>query len=282
MKNDFRKVNVFNNFYQTSSFYPMPVVMVTTLNEEGLTNIGSYSLCFPFGIADEHYMMLISRGDSNTSVNIRERKYCALNFIPYRRKLLKNAVRLGYPGEPTRQKLEDSIFTLIPSMREEKEAGVNYPEVISDAIEIFECTWEDDYNKFHFEGSPGESHYLLRINNIFMKSKWYTCLSEGKGFPSMPVDFGYRDSKNFWFAKHSRPFPEPIPSDKGVNIDTIKYAVERLGYDLVWEEAACEKLVKVPRVFLQRVLTGISERAVEKGYKVITPEVMDEFNQKKR
>ena len=37
-----------DNFYQTSSFFPMPVVAVATLNEEGETNIGPYSLCFPY------------------------------------------------------------------------------------------------------------------------------------------------------------------------------------------------------------------------------------------
>ncbi|GAH98711.1 unnamed protein product, partial [marine sediment metagenome] len=40
MTDSFQKVSVLDNFYQTSFFYPMPVVMVTTVSESGLTNIG--------------------------------------------------------------------------------------------------------------------------------------------------------------------------------------------------------------------------------------------------
>ena len=43
MTDDFQKVAVLDNFYQTSFYYPMPIVMVTTLSESGITNIGSYS-----------------------------------------------------------------------------------------------------------------------------------------------------------------------------------------------------------------------------------------------
>ena len=58
---EFVDVSILDNFYQTLSFYPMPVVLCTTILKSGLTNIGSYSLCFPFGISKDHYMMLISR-----------------------------------------------------------------------------------------------------------------------------------------------------------------------------------------------------------------------------
>lgn len=282
ISNEFSKVNVLDNFYQTSSFYPMPVVMITTVSENGLTNIGSYSLCFPFGIADKHAMMLISRKDSNTSINIGKTGYAALNFIPYNKKYLKNAVRLGYPGETTEQKQKDSIFTLIPSKREEKKQGVKYPEIIEEAIQVIECTWCNDQKIFSFEGSEGESHYLLYIDNIFMKNKWYEKLKKGKGFPKMPIDYGYRDSKFFWFAKHSAPYSERIPSDKCINVDTIKYQVQRLPYELKWEEEAYKRLVKVPRIFLKRVLESVSQRALDEGITCITPELLDKYNDKKR
>lgn len=47
MTEEFTEVRVLDNFYQTSSFYPMPVVLVSTLAESGRTNLGPYSLCFP-------------------------------------------------------------------------------------------------------------------------------------------------------------------------------------------------------------------------------------------
>ncbi|MBM3709221.1 MAG: hypothetical protein FJW61_02200 [Actinobacteria bacterium] len=283
MKEDFETVSVLDNFYQTSFYYPMPVVLVTTVAENGLTNMGPYSLCFPFGIAKRHAMMLISRADSNTAQNIRRSKFAALNFITFSRPRLKNTVRLGYPGQTTEEKLKESIFALIPSMRREKEGQTKYPEIIKEAAAVMECTWEDNNDIFSYKGSSEESHFLLNIDNIVMKKRWREALVKGNGrFPSLPIDYGYRDSKYFWFATHGRPYREAIPSDKGIDVNTIIYQVQRLPYDLEWEEAAYQKLVKVPRIFLKRVLEAISKRAVDEGIKVITPQLLDEYNKKRR
>jgi len=228
-------------------------------------------------------MMLISRSDSNTAVNIRRSKFAALNFITSRKDYLANAVRLGYPGQTTEEKLKDSIFTLLPSMRDNKENEAKYPEIIKEAVEVMECTWEDDNSVFSYKESPDESHFLLNIDNIFMKESWQKALVQGNGrFPSLPIDYGYRDSKYFWFALHGRPYKEPIPSDKSIDVNTIIYQVQRMPYDLKWEDKAYEKLVKIPRIFLKRVLEAISKRALEEGVKIITPELLDEYNKKKR
>jgi len=282
MSDSFKEVKVLDNFYQTSSYYPMPVVLITTLSKDGLTNIGPYSLCFPFGIAEKHYMMLISRSDSNTAVNIRRTGSAVINFIPNSKKYLANTVRLGYPGQTSKEKNAESIFTLRPSLREKDDDSI-YPDIIDESIQVMECTWEKDEDIFHYKGSEGESHFLLSIDHIFIKEKWHTALLEGNGrFPSLPVDYGYRDSKYFWFAKHGRPYKEPIPQDKGIDINTIKYQVQRLPYDIEWEDEACERLVKVPRIFLKKVLDAISKKALEDGIKRITPEILDEYNKKRR
>lgn len=283
MSKNFNEIKVLDNFYQTSSFYPMPVVMVTTVSENGLTNVGSYSLCFPFGIADEHYMMLISRGDSNTSLNLmNNNKHCALNFIPYNKKFLKNAVCLGYPGETTEQKQKDCRLKIVKTFRTDIGSGEVYPDVIEDAVQIFECTWIDDKEKFHYGNDGGERHFLLKIDHIFMQEKWAESLSKGSGFPNLPIDYGYRDGKHFWFARHKSPYAEPIPKNKGIDVNSIKYEVQRLPYDLEWKDEAYMKLVKVPRVFLKRVLVSISERAVSEEVRIITPELLDKYNEKKR
>ncbi|MBM3699685.1 MAG: hypothetical protein FJW68_02045 [Actinobacteria bacterium] len=283
MQDRFEQVTVLDNFYQTSFFYPMPVVLVTTVSEDGRTNIGPYSLCFPFGIAGRRAMMLISRADSNTAVNIRRSKLASLNFIIDKKSHLANAVRLGYPGQTTDEKLKESIFTLLPSMRTEKEKDISYPEIIGEAAAVMECMWEDDPGVFSYRGSSEESHFLLVIENIIMKKKWRQALTNGNGrFPGLPIDYGYRDSKYFWFASHRKPYKEPIPSDKGIDINSIIYQVQRMPYDLKWEDAAYEKLVKVPRIFLKRVLESISKRAVEEGVKVITPQLLDEYNKKRK
>ena len=80
---EFEEVRPLNNFYQTSSFYPMPVVLIITISESGQVNIGPYSLCFPFFIAERYSMVLIARGSSNTAQNIKRTGLCAINFIEF-------------------------------------------------------------------------------------------------------------------------------------------------------------------------------------------------------
>lgn len=282
-KTDFVDVEILDNFYQTSSFYPMPVVLCTTLSESGLTNIGSYSLCFPFGISKDHYMMLISRSTSNTAENIRERKTIALNFIPYDKAYLKNAVELGYPGETTEEKLEESIFTLIPSTREKKDGNgdLQFPEIIKESVQVFECT-VDESEIFKYDGPEIEAHFLLKIDKIIMQERYAEYLQEGEGFPTLPVDFGFRDSKQFWFSKHSHPYAEPIPKSKGVNTDAVQYQVERMEGDVKWDPDAYKKLVKVPRIFLKMIISKINEAAEKEGVNLVTPEFLDKVNEKRK
>lgn len=282
-KDEFVNVNILDNFYQTSSFYPMPVVLCTTVAESGLTNIGSYSLCFPFGISKDHFMMLISRSTSNTAANIRKRKTVALNFIPYNKKYLKNAVELGYPGETTEEKMQESIFTLIESSREEdeREAGMVYPEIVEESVQVFECT-VDESDIFKYDGPEIEAHFLLRIDKIIMKEKYAEYLKAGKGFPTLPVDFGFRDSKQFWFSKHSHPYAEPIPASKGINVDSVQYQVERMDAHVKWHPDSYKKLVKVPRIFLKMIISKINEAAEKEGVDLITPAFLDKVNEKRR
>lgn len=281
-KTDFVNVEVLDNFYQTSSFYPMPVVLCTTVSENGLTNIGSYSLCFPFGISKDHYMMLISRSTSNTAKNIRKNKTIALNFIPYDKEFLKNAVELGYPGETTEEKLEESIFTLMSSSRQEseKKEDLIYPEIIKESVQVFECT-VDESDIFKYDGPEIEAHFLLKIDKIIMQERYAEYLKEGVGFPTLPVDFGYRDSKHFWFSKHSHPYAEPIPTVKGISTDAVQYQVERMEGEVKWHPDSYKKLVKVPRIFLKMVVSKINEAAEKEGVDLVTPEFLDKVNSKR-
>jgi flavin reductase (DIM6/NTAB) family NADH-FMN oxidoreductase RutF len=42
----FKDLRIVDNFYQTSSFFPMPTVCISTVNEDGSLNVGSYSCVF--------------------------------------------------------------------------------------------------------------------------------------------------------------------------------------------------------------------------------------------
>jgi len=47
MSEKFTEIRILDNFYQTSSFFPMPVVLISTLNEHGSTNLGPTPFAFP-------------------------------------------------------------------------------------------------------------------------------------------------------------------------------------------------------------------------------------------
>lgn len=47
----FENLRIVDNFYQTSLFFPMPTVVISTLCEDGSTNLGPYSLVQPYYVA---------------------------------------------------------------------------------------------------------------------------------------------------------------------------------------------------------------------------------------
>ena len=97
----------------------------------------------------------------------------------------------------------------------------------------------------------------------------------------MPVDYGYRDNKNFWYTRFRRPIAEPIPESKGISLDTVKYAASRLDPEVKFTDEACAKLVKVPRVFLNTVLKGCVAWAKENNVKLITEKEMEIIQDKR-
>ena len=305
MKNNisgFKDIRMVDNFYQTSAFIPMPTIEISTIDENGNTNIGSYSLCFPYYIAGKDYyaMILECRNSSNTCRNLLRTKKCALNFITDEPKYFKEAVRLGFPGETTEEKMKDCIFTLVDGKRALEDKKGKYPKVIEEAYQVFECTWDDSledaykdkveeeyngpYHNFNGITSKFGAHFILKIDNILIKEKYYNSIINGVkagGFPNVPVDYGYRDSKNFWYTRFRRPRKEPIPKNKGVSLDSVKYAASRIDPEVEFTDEACAMLVKVPRVFLTMVLRGCVDWAKENNVKVITEKEMKIINDKR-
>ena len=298
----FKNIRIVDNFYQTSSFFPMPTIEISTLDENEKTNIGSYSLCFPYYIAGKDYyaMVLECRNSSNTCKNLLLNGKCALNFITHDKRFFKEAVRLGFPGETTDEKMKNCLFTLVDGKRARENSDKNYPKIIKEAYQVFECTWikeldnaQNDqileeytgpYHDFNGITSQYGAHFILKIDNILIKNKYYDSIINGVssyGFPSVPVDYGYRDSKNFWYTKFKKPISMPIPKDKGVGLDSVKYAASRIDPDIKFTDEACQMLVKVPRVFLNMVLKGCVSWAKENNVTLITEKEMQIINDKR-
>ncbi len=261
----------------------MPVVLISTLSESGQTNLGPYSLVFPYIIVGEnkHAMMLVARGNSNTAENIRRSKICAINFIPDEKKFLENCVMLGFPGEKTEEKMKESIFTLEPSHRNNGNPNGKYPDIVSEAVQVYECTWDETIEPRLMENGDC---FVLRIEKILLKKKYHTAIVDGvnpKSFPPLPIDYGFRDNVGFWFTKSSKPYEVQMPSCKDVDVNAVMYGAQRFNPDYTWTEEACAKLVKVPRIFLKKVFAGIVDAAKEEGITVITPEFVDKVRDKR-
>lgn len=302
----FKTIRPVDNFYQSSLFFPMPVVLISTLTDSGATTCGPYSLIAPFYIAGKEYyaFMLECRNSSNTAQDLIKHKKCVLNFLPDDRRSFAETVRLGWPGDTPEEKMKDFCFHFEDGARKAEDKNGSYPQVISEALQAVECTWVDtldgaqddkpladgadhyELEKYHdFNGitSPYGAHFVLKIEKILMKEKYADAIINGVktgDFPPLPVDYGYRDSKNFWFHKHRRMIAELLPQ-RQTTVESVRYAAKRLQTDVRFTDAALEKLVNVPRIFLPTALKGCVKWAEENGVKLIDVGEMEIINDKR-
>ena len=298
----FENLRIVDNFYQTSLYFPMPTVICSTLQEDGTTSLGPYSLVAPYYVAGKDYyaMILNCRNSSNTAQAILRTGKVALNFVDDKPKTFKECVKLSWPGDKPEDKMPKCNFKLETSLIEE-ETGEKRPMVLSDAIEVVECTWmreldgaqndqagcltgyEPPYHDFNGIISKFGSCFILRIDRILMKKKYRDAIIngvKGRDFPPVAVDFGYRDSKNFWYCKRSRMRAELLPIRKQ-SLDSVRYAADRIDDTVKFTDDALEKLLNVPRVFLPEALKGCVKWAKENGVTLVTAKEMAIINDKR-
>lgn len=299
----FKNLRIVDNFYQTSSFFPMPTVLVGTLTEDGKTSLGPYSLVAPYYIAGREYyaMLLCCRNSSNTAQNLLRYGKCSLNFITDKHKYFKEAVRMGFPGDTPEEKMKDCLFTLEDGQAAADKPDEKRPQVVAEAFQVFECTWmreldgaQDDkpgelngypapYHDFNGITSPFGAHFILRVDRILMKDRYYNAIVNGVkagDFPPVPVDYGYRDSKNFWYTRFRRPIAQLLPI-RSATLESVRYAADRADDKIRFTDAACMKLIKVPRIFLPTALKGCVQWARENGVELIDEEHMNIINDKR-
>jgi len=298
----FENLRVVDNFYQTSLFFPMPTVVISTLCEDGSTTLGPYSLVQPYYVAGKDYyaMLLSCRNSSNTAQNILRTGKCAINFVDDKLKTFKECVKLSWPGDKPEDKMPKCEFKLEKSMIEEQ-TGEKRPMVLTDAIQAIECTWvreldhaendqpgelngyEPPYHDFNGITSKFGAHFILKIDKILMKKKYADAIINGvkaKDFPHLPVDYGYRDSKNFWFHRKTWMRAELLPMRKQ-SLDSVRYAADRADDKIKFTDDALETILNVPRVFLSVVLKGCVDWAKENNVELITAEHMKIINDKR-
>lgn len=300
---NFKDLRIVDNFYQTSSYFPMPTILIGTIDDQGNTSLGAYSLCFPYYVAGKSYyaMILECRNSSNTAQNILKRGKASLNFLPHNKKYFKETVRLGYPGDTSEEKmaklnlhLEDGLVSL--------EDHSTRPQIVTESFQVFECSWVDDlekgsecqagqlegyeppYKDFNGITSKFGAHFILKIDKIVMKEKYYQAIIDGvktKTFPQIPVDYGYRDNTHFWYTQSKKYMSEPIPAAKEMDISTVRFAADRTDPNIKFTDEACQRLIKVPRIFLKAALEGCAKWARENQVTVIDAKEMDLISDKR-
>ena len=299
----FENLRIVDNFYQTSLFFPMPTVVISTLCEDGSTNLGPYSLVQPYYIAGKDYyaMLLECRNSSNTAQNILRTGKCAINFVTDERKTFKELVKLSWPGDKPEDKMPKCKFKLEKSLIEEENPADKRPQVVSSAFQVIECTWvreldgadkdlpgelsgyEPPYHDFNGITSKFGAHFILKVDKILMKKRYRDAIINGvksRDFPHVPVDFGYRDSKNFWYCKSSRMIPELL-AIRPQTLESVRYAADRADDVVKFTDDALKMIQNVPRVFLPTVLKGCVEWARENNCTLITEKEMAIINDKR-
>ena len=294
----FENLRIVDNFYQTSLFFPMPTVVISTLCEDGTTTLGPYSLVQPYYVAGKDYyaMLLCCRNSSNTAQNILRNGKCALNFVDDKPKTFAECVKLSWPGDKPEDKMPRCNFRL-----EKGQAEGDRPQVLSDAIQVIECTWvreldnaqndlpgqlsgyEPPYHDFNGITSQFGAHFILKVDKILMKKKYSDAIINGvkaSDFPHLPVDYGYRDSKNFWFHRSRRMLAELLPMRKQ-SLESVRYAADRADDKVRFTDDALETILNVPRVFLPLVLKGCVEWAKENNVDLIDASHMKIINDKR-
>lgn len=298
----FKDLRIVDNFYQTSSFFPMPLCLIGTLDEKGEnTSFGAYSLVFPYYIAGkDHYAMVLEcRNTSNTAKGLIRHRKCTINFIPYSKKNFEQCVNLGFPGDTPEEKMKNFKFHLEDGILKEENPDEIYPKVITEAFQVFECSWwseldngfdaevkeeyDGPYHDFNGITSKYGAHFILKVDRILMKEKYYDAIINGvnkKNFCPLPTNWGYRDSKFFWCSDYQKPDAVPIPN-RTIDLTSLRYAANRADDVVKFTDDALMMLVKVPRAFLKLVLQGCVNAAKENGWTLITAKEMAIINDKR-
>ncbi len=270
-----------DNWYQASSYWPSSFALITTVSEDGETNIGPYQLTFPFEVIGGRSFLVCSRQGSNTDLNVKRTKRCALNFVEFNRRQLKKIVGLGYPGQTTNEKMSDNPYTLIDSPTPGRASDrQRYPQILKEAFQVHECTW-DDAQQIRNDGNTPE-YLVLRIDNILLKETWAKNLENGATrMPNMPITFGFRDGGKFWFSRPGRRFWLPTPTDKGPKEESILYEANRLDPDIQFTREACKQLTGIPKPFVKTALKGIVKQARAEGISEVDVEFVERINRER-
>ena len=194
-------------------------------------------------------------------------------------------VALGYPGQTPEDKMKDIPFKLVDSPNEIFRKDPDYPLIMKDAFQVFECITDGTFEyKPHREAAPPlvEGFFALQVKNVLLKESIKKKLDNRREFPDMPLSYGFRGGSDFWFTRHSQPFHIPVPRQKGSEHSRIYYLANKVDPQVRFTEDACKKLTSVPQVFLEVVIGGLITEAKTRQIAMIGAEFVDDVEAKRQ
>jgi flavin reductase (DIM6/NTAB) family NADH-FMN oxidoreductase RutF len=271
-----------DNWYQRCSYLGSTFALITTVDEEGITNVGPYQLSFPFEVNTGRSWMVISRSTSNTATNVQRTLKCALNFIEYDKEQIETVLKFGFPGQTTAEKMAYNTFTLIDSPTPGREPDERHPQIIAEAYQVYECTLDvERINENPILRDSPSAHLLLNIDNILIAEEWVGPLdgSEDK-MPHIAMTYGFRGGNTFWFGEPQPAYKLPIP-DMGANHDLVHYEANRLDDEVRFTMEACKQLSGIPNNFVRTVLEGIVKQAKARDVTLVDEEFVLALNKER-
>jgi flavin reductase (DIM6/NTAB) family NADH-FMN oxidoreductase RutF len=271
-----------DNWYQRCAYLGSTFALITTVDEDGLTNIGPYQLSFPFEVNTGRSWMVISRSTSNTATNVKRTLKCALNFIEYDKEQIETILKFGYPGQTTAEKMAYNTFELIDSPTPGHEPNEIYPQILAEAYQVFECTLDvERINENPILRDSPSAHLLLNIDTILVREDWVPHLDgSGDKMPHIAMTYGFRGGNTFWFGEPAPAYKLPIP-DMGANHELIHYEANRLDDEVRFTMDACRQLTGIPNTFVRNVLEGIVKQAKERGVTNVDEAFIVQLNQER-
>lgn len=182
-------------FFQASAFFPMPIALLGTRDEDGTANLAPYSLCFPDLAGEGHRMALVVRGATKTARFLARSGRVTINFIPDKPEYLENARLLAAPI-PTKEKMAKSLFTCLPSSAAAGKDGSAAPPLVAEAVQVFECRL--------LQAEPSgeeEQRFTVEVEAVWMQPYWARVLESGRSGPRLPVDYGFRRGSESWTSR---------------------------------------------------------------------------------
>ena len=271
-----------DNWYQRSSYLGSSFALITTVSDDGQTNIGPYQLSFPFEVNTRYSWLVISRPNSKTATNVRRTLKCALNFIEYDEDQIETVLKFGYPGQTTTQKMEYNTFELIDSPTPGRASSDIYPKILAEAYQVYECTLDVE----RIEANPilrdqRSAYLLLNIDNILVKERWMAGIDgSGDEMPHIAMTYGFRGGNSFWFGEPQPAYKLPIPN-LGPNYELILYEANRLDDEIRFTKEAAQALEGIPNDFVRNVLQGIIKQAKARDMTLIDADFVHELNKQR-